>query len=266
MKPISSPFVKSVTPLMVVLALVASGSFASASEPTAVDSDWARKLQKYLEASRAEHNHHIVQWQEVAAWSFDDGKMPGAFKVCQGEWEVKDGRLRSVSGQPDGNREIKIANCQWPAFRLEFDVTMHAKPGVPPDHIGEVGVAFNADPDTGSFQNGYAVLVGSYFNQVTVLYRLFIPYARTEWSPIVPGRTHRIALEVVKPHIRCWVDDRIVLEGWERGGKTGNGLDASDFLDMDPKRAIVLHTYDTVMEVDNLRISVPGDKEAAGKP
>ena len=222
------------------------------------ESTWALRLRKYLEASRAEHDHNIAQWQEVAAWSFDDGKMPESFRVYDGQWEVKNGRLRAVSGKQDGNRVITIADCRWPAFRLEFEASLQAKPGVPADRICDIGVLFNADAETGHFRDGYAVLTGTYFNQATVLYRLYIPYARTEWSPIVPGKTHRIALEVVKPHIRFWVDGRIVLEAWERSGKAG--ANASDFLDMDPRRVIALHTYDTIMEVDNLRILVPADK------
>jgi len=213
------------------------------------------QLKKYLELSRAEHNHHITNWQEAAAWTFDDGKMPVEFRVYDGQWEVSDGRLRAFSGKQDGNRVIKIADCKWPAFRLEFDATLRAKSGAPTDQVCDIGILLNADPETGHFRDGYGVLAGTYFNQATVLYRLYIPYARTEGQFIVPGKVHHIVLEVVKPHIRFWMDDRIVLEAWERAGKAG--ADPSDFLDMDPKRVIALHTYDTVMEVDNLRILVP---------
>jgi hypothetical protein len=230
---------------------------------SADETGWAQKLREYLKASRAEHDHNIAQWKEVAAWTFDDGKMPEAFKVYDGQWEVKDGRLRAASGKEDGNRTIKIADCKWATFRLEFDATLRAKPGAPADQICDIGILLNAAPDTGDFQNGYALLTATYGNQATVLYRLYIPYARTEWSPIVPGKTHHILLEVVKPHIRFWVDGRVVLEAWERAGKAGHGADASDFLDMDPGRAIALHTYDTILEVDNLRILVP---EGPAKP
>ena len=217
-------------------------------------------LRKYLELSRVEHNHKITQWQEVAAWSFDDGKMPESFKTCEGRWEVKNGRLRAVSGKKDGNRVIRIANCLWPAFKLEFDARLSPNPDAPSRSVCDLIVSFNADPETGSFYDGYAMLAGVYYNQATVFYRLDIPYARTEWSPLVPGKTHHIVLEVVKPHIRFWIDGRIVLEAWERAGSAGNGTDARDFLDMDPKRVIALQTYDNVMEVDNLRILVPADK------
>ena len=56
-----------------------------------------------------------------------------------------------------------------------------------------------ADDATGHFRDGYAFLAGTYGNQASVFYRLYIPYARTEWSPVVPGKTQRVVLEVVKP-------------------------------------------------------------------
>ena len=241
------------TGLMLILAATLS---LRADEQTV--SARADQLRKYLELSRSEHNHHITNWQKAAAWTFDDGQMPGSFKVCDGNWEVSDGRLRAVSGKEDNNRVIKIADCKWPEFRIEFDASLRAKPGAPADRVCDIGILMNADPVTGRFNDGYGVLAGTYFNQATVLYRMNIPYARTEGQFIVPGKVHHIVLEVVKPHIRFWIDGRIVLEAWERAGKARP--DASDFLDMDPARAMALHTYDTVMEVDNLRILVPAEK------
>lgn len=223
------------------------------------ESAWETLKQQYLQASRAEHDARIASWREVAAWSFDTNSMPEAFHVYEGEWEVVDGELRAVAGDPDRNRTIRIADCRWPAFRLEFDVALHPREGAPPDRVGDVGIRFNADRETGGFGDGYAVITAQYANQATVFYRLNVPYARTEWSPIEPGRRHRVALEVVKPHVRLWVDGRVVLDAWERAGD--NNRDHRDFLDMDPQRALVLHTYDTVMAIDNLRISVPADDD-----
>src|SRR5262249_10908097 len=147
------------------------------------------------------------------------------------------------------------ADCRWPAFRLEFDAKLTAKPGAPADHVCDIGIRFNVNAQTGDYATGYFMLTGTYFNQASTLYRMNIPYARTEWSPIVPEKNHHVMLEVVKPHIRFWVDGRVVLEAWERRGRSG--LDHSDFIDMDPARVIALHTYDTTLEVDNLRILVP---------
>ena len=240
-----------------VLAVFLSSLAASGDSPA--DPAWTARLKQYLESSRSEHNHAVLTWRDEAAWNFDDGKMPADFKVFDGKWDVADGKLRAIDGKDDDNRTIKIADCRWPAFRLEFDAMLRAKPGVPADHVCDIGILLNADPDTGRFDHGYGVLAGTYFNQATVLYRLYIPYARTEWSPIVTGHVHHVMLEVVKPHIRFWIDGRVVLEAWERTGK--GPADASDFIDMDPQSVIALHTYDTVMEVDNLRIQVPADSE-----
>lgn len=235
--------------------LLGSATLAISGDENAAP--WAKRLETYLAASRSEHNHAIKRWREAAAWNFDDGKMPQAFRVYDGKWEVADGKLRAIDGKPDDNRTIKFAQSQWPAFRLEFDASLHARPGTPPERVCDIGVLLNADEATGHFRDGYAVLCGTYFNQATVLYRLYIPYARTEWSPIVPGKTHRVALEVVKPHIRFFVDGRIVLEAWERAGQ--GVADGSDWLDMGAKRVLALHTYDCTMEIDNLRVLVPDD-------
>ena len=81
----------------------------------------------------------------MAAWNFDDGKLPADFKVFDGEWKVENGRLRAVGGRKDDNRVIKIAHCQWPAFRLEFDATLTANPGADPARICDIGIRFNAD-------------------------------------------------------------------------------------------------------------------------
>ena len=219
------------------------------------ETDWAQQKAKYLQASRQEWYHHIHNWQEVAAWNFDDGKMPETFHAFSGEWVVVDGKLRAVAGKPDNGRTIKIAQCQWPTFRLEFDVMLQPIEGAPPDRIGDIGIGLNTDIETGSFAQGYAFISAQYFNQATVFYRRNVPYARTEASPIEPGRQHHVMLEVVKPHLRLWVDGRVLLEGWERSGR--NHRDFSDYMDMDPERAITLFTYDSVMTVDNLKILVP---------
>jgi hypothetical protein len=202
----------------------------------------------------------------VATWNFDDGVLPPEFKVYEGEWKVEKGSLWASGGPADHSRTIGISNCRWPAFRLEFDATLHPAPGADPTRICDIGIRFNADPATGAFAKAYEVLTAQYGNQSTVLYRLNIPYARTEWSPIVPGKRHHIVLEVVSPHIRFWVDGRVVLDAWERRGL--DNRDLGDFMPMNPANVIALSTYDNVMEVDNLKILVPPPKpgKAATKP
>ncbi len=231
-------------------------AFSQASGPsTDAEKEWAATKVKYLAGSRDEHNHHVKEWKEVASYTFEDGNLPESFKVYDGKWEVSHGNLVAISGEKDGNRVIKIANCQWPAFKLEFDATLTPNPGSPADKLSDIGVLLNADDKTGHFRDGYGVLAGTYGNQASVFYRLYIPYARTEWSPVVPGRKHHVVLEVVKPHFRYWVDGKIVLDVWERTGKAR--MDNSDFIDMDPAKAMALYTYDSVLAVDNIKISVP---------
>jgi hypothetical protein len=219
---------------------------------------WPEQLKTYLKASRDEHNHHVAHWRQVAAWSFQDGKVPAEFKVIKGQWKVHDGKLIAAGGKEDDDRTIQIAQCQWPAFRLEYDAALLA-PGAAPERVCDVGIRFNVDMEAGSHTDGYFILAGTYFNQATTLYRMNIPLARTEWSPIVPGKTHHVVLEVVKPHIRFWIDDHVVLEAWDRPGSApaNPGATESGFIDMDPKRAIALETYDTIMEITNLKILVP---------
>jgi hypothetical protein len=244
--------------LLVALLLLGVTAGAGAAEP--MRPSWRELQEKYLQASRNEHDARVKGWTEVAAWNFDDDTLPASFRPFEGEWKVQQGSLRAMAGKKDHSRTIKIADCSWPAFRLEFDATLYPNPGDDPTRVGDIGIRFNADPATGAFAKAYTVITAQYGNQATVLYRLNIPYARTEWSPIVPGKRHHVALEVVSPHIRFWVDGRVVLDAWERSGL--NNRDLSDFMPMDPRLVMALSTYDNVMEVDNLRILVPLEKPA----
>jgi hypothetical protein len=250
--------------LLTLTAFLALGALAhtfaqSAPAPTPQsEKEWADTKAKYLQSTRDEHNHHIKNWTQVASYSFDDNKLPDTFKIFDGNWDVQNGKLVAHSGKKDGNRVIKIANCQWPAFKLEFDASLTANPGEPQTKISDIGVHLNASDTDGNFRNGYGVLAGTYGNQASVFYRLYIPYARTEWSPVVPGKTHHFVLEVVKPHFRYWVDGKVVLDVWERAGT--KKMDNSDFMEMDPAKAMNIHTYDSILTIDNIKISVPEQK------
>lgn len=208
----------------------------------------------YLASSRGEHDHRITDWKTVAAWDFDDGILPETFHIFDGQWDVAEGRLRAVSGTPEHNRIIGLTNCLWPAFRLTFDAELKPRPekaGL----FGDIGIRLGADPDTASFAKSYVVILAHYANQASVIHRLNTPLARTEFTPIKPNTTHHITVEFIKPHIRVWVDGRVVIEAWERKGQSSR--DHSDFLDLDPKTIIALHTWDTTMLIDNLKIEVP---------
>ena len=54
------------------------------------DAEWREQKAKYLAASRREWNHNIADWREAAAWTFDDGRLPGDFRVYSGKWVVTD--------------------------------------------------------------------------------------------------------------------------------------------------------------------------------
>ncbi len=225
-------------------------------ETPAQDAEWRSSKEKFLQASRREHNARIETWNEVASWNFDDNRMPGGFSVLAGEWRIANGQLHAHGGEPMRSRVIQVGHCEWPAFRIEFDAKLESDDPANPERIGDIILGLNCDPETGSFARGYALLLAHYYNQATTCYRLNIPCARVEWSPIVPGRQHHIMIEVVKPHLRLWVDDRVALDVWERTGH--NPRDYSDFLDMDPTKTLTLRTYDCTLSVDNLKISVPG--------
>lgn len=237
-----------------VVGCQSSGGSPPGEAVTAADA-WPALKASYLASSRREHDHRLTAWEPVARWDFNDGRMPETFSVFEGQWRVEDGRLVAADGEPERNRTLGIAPCQWPAFRMTFDARLTPRPGQPADRIGDLGIRFNADPQTASFAKGYVAILAHYANQAAVIYRLNVPFVRTEFTPIKPGQTHRIMLEVVRPHIRVWVDDQVVLEGWERAGTRHR--DHSDFLQMDPEKIIAIHTWDTRLEIDNLVISVP---------
>lgn len=211
---------------------------------------WPETKAHYLQASRDEHDAMVKEWRTVESCDFDDGKMPEGFQIFDGGWKIEKGSLWAFEGAKEQNRTLGIEKCRWPAFRIEFDAVLRPSPGNAADHICDVAIRLNADPATGNFEKGYGVFTGHYGNQATTFYRLYIPYARTEFSPIEPGKKHHIALEVVKPHFRLWVDGKVVLDAWDRAG----------FMEMDPQKALALGTYDTLLEIDNLRISVPPAK------
>jgi hypothetical protein len=212
------------------------------------------EMRQFLEASRNEHSRP-EDWKPVQEFTFDDAKAIAPMHITKGQWVVRDGQLLAIGGE--GERSILIAPCQWDAVRIAFDAVL--KPGAD-GRVGDIGIRLDADAKTGSFSKGYTMITSQYFNQATVCYRLSQPIARTEWSPIVPGRTHHIVMEFTnnpisktrrEGHLRLWVDQRVVLDAWDRDHP----------LAMDASRWIGLSTYRTEMSVDNLVISAPAAKK-----
>lgn len=233
---------KKLLSLIGLVALTASGLRAAPQQPVAPSV--VAEQRTFLEASRHEHAP-AYEWKPVANFNFDDATALKEFRITDGEWKIEDGQLKATDSKPgSNNRTILIAPEIEGAQRIEFDATLLPRPD---GRVGDICVRLNADPETGSFAHGYALIAAQYFNQANVCYRLDIPIARTESEPIVPGQRHHITLEWRPPegHLRFFVDDTIVVDAWDRTSP----------LPPDPTKWIGLSTYGTDMIVDNLVIS-----------
>jgi hypothetical protein len=206
----------------------------------------AAEQRMYLERARAEHDAR-VDWQPRHSFTFDDPAALGALRVCEGEWKIEGGQLQAVAGKAENYRTILLAPCPAGPMRIEFDAVLTARPD---GRVGDIYIRLNADPDTGSSAKGYGLFVARYFNQDSVCYKNNQPIARSEWSPIVPGRRHHIVAEWNTVHLRLRVDDQVVIDAWDR----------TNPIAPDPAKWIGLATYDTRLAVDNLVISVPKGK------
>ena len=202
---------------------------------------------KYLALARAEHDA-LLSWQPLTTVAFDNAEALKPMRVCAGEWTVEGRQLLATGGKADDYRTLLLAPCPAGPVRIEFDATLFPRPD---GRVGDIYLRFNADPDTGSSEKGYGLFVARYFNQDSVCYKNNQPIARTEWSPIVPGKTHHIAAEWNTPHLRLYVDGKVVIDAWDREKPIAP----------DPAKWLGLAVYDTRMAVDNLVISVPKEKK-----
>ena len=203
---------------------------------------------EFLRRSRAEHgppNDEALAWREVGGFSFDDAAELERMRPIEGIWRIDGGELIAESGAPDRNRTLLIMPLQGDHLRIAFDVTLEARPD---GRVGDICVRI-ADAETGSFREHYAAITSQYWNQASVVYRRNIPIARTEWSPVVPGRTHRVLLEFSRgrrrDHLRYWVDGKVVIDGWH----------PPDSMDL-TGTWIGISTYDTRLRIANLTIHV----------
>lgn len=247
-------------PSLALAGLLVTATAMKAAPQQTLAPSVAAEQRTFLEASRHEHAP-AYEWKPVATFTFDDAAALKDFRITDGEWKIKDGQLKATGNKPGGNnRTILITPEIEGAQRIEFDATLLPRPD---GRVGDICVRLNADPQTGSFARGYALIAAQYFNQANVCYRLNIPIARTECSPVVPGKRHHIILEWRLPegHLRFFVDDTIVVDAWDRAAP----------LPPDPTKWIGLSTYGTDMIVDNLVISsgtlVPkAPRKPEGKP
>jgi hypothetical protein len=194
----------------------------------------------FLVASRAEHDRKVT-WQVVREYDFTAPDALAGTRAIAGQWAIVNGALEAVSGEPERNRTLLLCPMQWDYLKVEVEFVL--TPG-PAGRIGDFCLRF-AEPEKGSFAKHYAVITGQYYNQASVVYRRNIPIARTEWSPLVAGRTHRAVLEYTGDHLRYWIDDRVVLEAWDR----------QEPVPVKDVTWLGVSTYDSHLRITRLRLS-----------
>jgi len=234
--------------LLMTTALSSAGADKPAEKEVVPDAEGQRK---YLEASRIEHNT-VIDWKPLKTMTFDDAKALDGLKAVQGKWEVQDGQLVAVSGAAEDNRILLLSPMPDGPVRIEFDATLFPRAD---GRICDICIRFNADPETGSYVKSYALIAGQYFNQAAVFYKKNIPFARTEFAPLVPKKRHRIVAEWANKHFRFFVDDKVLIDAWDRDTP----------MPPDPTKWLGISTYDTRMVVDNLVISTAAPKPPAPK-
>ena len=194
---------------------------------------------KYLSNSRRiGYQKQDFSKQTVVKYNFTSENTMKDFKVVNGKWQIKNGKLWAVNGA--GNRSILLVhNLQTPLL-IEFDATNYANPD---GSIGDITILINAENSKDFFKTGYALTTGSFFNNCTAFYKLGKAIAKTEYSPLVSGKTYRVKIELTGGHIRYWLDDKIILELWD-----------TKPLILNPKLWIGVRTWDTKMVIDNFTV------------
>jgi len=180
---------------------------------------------------------HQEQRFESAPYAYYDFNSPQDmqhFQIVNGDWELHDGTLVAVGG--DQNRSILLAPCRKGPLRIELEVTNTANPN---GSIGDITLLVNSENSSDFFDRGYALTTGSYYNNCSTFYKHSSPIAKTEYSPLVSGKTYRVALEINNGHIRYWLDDEIILESWDPHP-----------IQLDPNLWIGLRTWNTHMSVN----------------
>jgi len=199
---------------------------------------------EFLRASRQIRSTPVT-WKDVQHFTFDDAAGISGAPTPQGAWRIESGKLHAVEG--DGNRTILLASLNNNPMSIAFDATLYP---VSKGRIGDITVLINATDDSRFFSSGYALTTGSYWNNCTTFYRLGKALARTEWSPLRPGRTYHVRVELVGGHLRYWLNNRILLEAWD-----------PQPLALTPDRWVGIRTWATHLVVDNLTIQRGEDQE-----
>jgi hypothetical protein len=197
-----------------------------------------------LRSSRNAVNNTKVEWEQVQTYTFDDPAQLSSFAPAAGKFEIKDGALRAIEGNT--NRAIMIAKNNFGNnVRIEMEVTNYANEKT--GKTGDISFMLNSVPvekyET-FFFNGYSLTTASFANSCTSFYRKGAAIARTEYSPVVPGKKNIAVLEYMNGHIRYWLNDQIILEAWD-----------TNPIPLDPNLWIGVRSYDTLMVIDKMVIS-----------
>jgi hypothetical protein len=197
-----------------------------------------------LEASRRAGRNNIV-WEKVKSFTFSSPSELSQYIQPTGKWEIKDGKLWAVAGKD--SRAILLQKCFKGPVKMEFEATNYASEE---GTIGDISVLINSLPGRRekkwfrqNNKDGYLLTTGSYANNCTAFYRKVVPFARTEYSPVISGKCNKIVLEYVNGHFRYWMNGEIILEAWDEKP-----------LPMKPLLWLGLRTYNTLMAVDNVTI------------
>jgi hypothetical protein len=199
--------------------------------------------EKMLQSSRSA-TATKVSWEEAITYTFDDPSQMSAFAVAAGKFEISGGALRAIEGET--NRAIMLAKNNFGNyFRIEMEVTNYANENT--GKTGDISFLINSVPVEKYevfFFNGYSLTTASFANSNTAFYKKGKPFARTEYTPVVPGKKNIAMLDYMNGHIRYWLNGQIILEAWD-----------GQALEMDPNLWIGVRSWDTLMVIDKLTIS-----------
>jgi len=212
--------------LMIVLLLI-SGCTTSSNR-------FAEKDKHLMGSRRVGYKEQAFQKQPFIRHDFVLEETIRNFQIVNGKWEIKNGKLWTVSGEK--NRSILLAHSKKGPLRIELEVTNYANPD---GSIGDITVLINSENSDKFFGRGYALTTGSFYNNCTTFYRLGKAIAKTEYSQLVSGKVYRVTIELIDGHIRYWLNDKIILEAWD-----------SNQLELDPNLWIGIRTWNTKMSLD----------------
>lgn len=216
-------------------ALIIFGTSTSVAQQT----EQSRMLQSSRNATGSK-----VTWVPAITYTFDNPEQLQTFMPTAGKFEIRDGALRAIEGTT--NRAIMLTKNNFGNYvRIEMEVTNFANPKT--GRTGDISFLLNSVPVEKYevfFFNGYSLTTASFANSNSAFYKKGKPIARTEYTPVVPGKKNIAVLEYANGHIRYWLNDQIILEAWDY-----------DPLEMDPEQWIGVRSYDTEMVIDKLVIS-----------